>query len=205
MQSTKGFFVLAILVCFFGCWSSEKQNGFLNDSIREIEEESDIESIQKRNSIDTVEHLDFHLLIQFLGNEVDLIKSIIFTEGYVTIDTIFEDDGLEWPGLVLTKTGKQVVMMETSWENTRQIAIISIHSNEILTPDSITVGSKFGDIKERISPSIPSMPDGVFAVRSQKHPSVLLFLEPINQKMYFGNITFKEIPSTCKVSYIMLK
>jgi hypothetical protein len=205
MKTLKCFFVLAILICLNGCRSPEKHT-LMTDSIGDTVNRSYIDSMSIRNWIDTVSHLDFQILNQFLGKEVSQIRNIHFTEGYVIVDTTFvDDDESVWPGLVIKKRNKQIIQIETSWMNTHQIARISILSDEIYTPDSITVGSKFGDIKERISPSIPSMPDGVFAVRSQKHPSVLLFLEPINQKMYFGNITFKEIPSTCKVSYIMLK
>jgi hypothetical protein len=205
MKKTLLPIVFALSMFFLSCkhTGSQKQKNTNNT----LQETSKVLVKQRSTELvpDTIHCLDYSNMMKFFEFGRTSIQGIHFAEGYQVSDTLFEtEDGDEWPGLLFSKDGVDVLLVETSWQNTNVIFSMSILSNSINTPDSIRVGDHWGRLRKKVSRDIPTMPDGYFAVRSKNHPSVLCFLE-VDEKMHYGNTTYDKIPAEQRVEYIMIE
>lgn len=204
--------ILLILSCLWlliGCSKQVKtkseaikpdQPRLTNDTVGIKEIRLDSEKFDNRS-------VDFRFAQGLLGKSIAQLSQLNFPPDVSLRDTIFEgEDESTWPGIFVQLNSEVLLLLETSWMDTKTIQRVTILSSKIITPDSIKVGDQFKSIKSGFKKAIPSMPDGYFALFGKHSSKILYFFDISNEvELKERRIDFDQIPEYLKVSEILLE
>gem|GEM_PF-3396430 len=151
--------------------------------------------------------VDFGFSKWLLGKKISELSQISFPSGVSLHDTVFEsEDESTWTGVFVHMNSEPILLLETSWMDTKKIQRVTILSDKIITPDSIRIGDQFRTIKKGFRKTIPSMPDGYFALYGKHSSNILYFFDIQNEvELKERRIEFDQIPENLKVTEILLE
>ncbi len=96
---------------------------------------------------------------------------------------------------------------EPNWQDSSKINRITIVSPLIQTQNGIHVGQHLASIKQFVSRTIPSVPDGYFELKDAKNPKInyLFDIENYPKIAEGGIFNIDELPSDLAISSIVLQ
>lgn len=158
----------------------------------------------------TLSVLNVHLidtLKTLINRDVNEVKSLRYPVGVSVRDTVFEsDDESQWKGIVFYEKSKELLFVETSWENENIIKRITVLSSDIAGVNGLKIGAKFKDIKSNLSQTIPSYPDGYFGLKYKNDNQITCFFDiGNNPDLSIGNVNFERIPDDLIVNQILIE
>ncbi len=135
----------------------------------------------------------------------------VWSHCYRSIDTLLigEDEETQWTGKAFfNQTNELALLAESNWQDTTHIYRITIYDKAIQTKDGVHVGLSFGQIKNAVSPKVPSAPDGYLFINDKNNNTIHFELDisalPEEAKIRYGVNTLSEIPDSLKVTSIVI-
>jgi hypothetical protein len=124
------FFVLSILSC-------DQADKKTQEPSEVLVLNPDVDSTQNANFVDTVSY-------ELLCKSIDTLNSIFA----VVKDTVFESEGVEWPGKVVTHPDGAWTLFETSWTDSMHIWSVTTTSKSLRFSSPYQIGDKIAKIQK---------------------------------------------------------
>lgn len=136
-------------------------------------------------------------------NELDFTKC-----GHI-IDTIFEDEEIEWKVKTLRTNNQDLIYFETNYNDSQKISRITLKSSLNLS-DDLGIGlpqDYFMRIKDKINDErLNEGADGYLFLINRKYPNISYELDlPFDSPLTFGITSLNQIPDSTLVKSIIFK
>jgi hypothetical protein len=116
-----------------------------------------------------------------------------------------ENDAINWKAKSYYSKGKLAFIAETNWQNKDKVSRITIVDNKIKTVSGVCIGQAFGEISSKVSPKIPTEPDGYLSLVDKEDESIRFVLNIKKYpKLFYGVKTLDQIPKSVLIESIVV-
>lgn len=195
----KSLFLLLIVFLGISCLSNTKQ--FTRNTTVKPLNDSVLITLDSSGEISQIT-----TLVGLLGKYIDSLPEF---NGYKKEKVIFEGDErlADWVGVNYFYNDQLFFVAESNWVDKNHVSRVSLYTNQ-LKSNNLFVGQIFKNIRDFVSDSIPSVPDGQLFVKYKNDPRINIQLdiskEAANSRLYYGVNKLSDIPDRLKVSSIVI-